>query len=75
MFRSQELILVESMRALLRGLNQDKDTFRQRFLCCCFDLQRCAADDLKHAESRAALLGDLIIPEQAVKNPYATWAN
>lgn len=62
-------------RALRRGLNEDKDTFRQRFLCCMFDLKDCSADDLTHVESRAALLGDLIVSWQAVQNPYATWAN
>lgn len=74
-FMGQEAIMVESMRALLRGLDADKNTFRQRHLYCMFDLAACSLDDLKHAESRAALLGDFIFTGHALLNPYQTWAN
>lgn len=75
MFRGQEAIAVESMRALLRGLNAEKDTFRQRHLYCMFDFAACSPDDLKQAESRASLLGDFIFPGNALLNPYKTWAH
>lgn len=74
-FRSQEAIAVESMRALLRGLNAEKDTFRQRHLYCMFDFSSCSPDDLKQAESRAAHLGDFIFPGNALLNPYQSWAH
>lgn len=75
MFRGQEAIAVESMRALLRGLNAEKDTFRQRHLYCMFDFATCSPDDLKEAESKASILGDFIFPGNALLNPYQTWAN
>lgn len=62
LFRMQEAIAVESMRALLCGLNADKDTFRQRHLFCMFDMAACTQEDVKRAHARATLLGDFIFP-------------
>ena len=73
MFRDQEAIAVESMKALLRGLNAEKDTFRQRHLYCMFELASCSPDDLRQAKSRAASLGDFIFPGNALLDPYQIW--
>ncbi len=75
LYRGQEMILVESFRALKHGLFELKDTFRQRHLVCCFDISLDPPDQIALVEARAAELGDLIIPEQAVSSPYTQWAN
>lgn len=75
MFKGQEAIAVQSMRALLRGLRTEKDTYRQRFLFCLFDITACAPEDVKEAESLAAGLGDLILPGELLANPYQTWTH
>ena len=54
LYRAQEPIAVENMRALLHGLDADKHTFRQRHLFCMFDLSACDPNDVKRAHSRAA---------------------
>jgi hypothetical protein len=74
-YREQEMILVESFRALKRGLFAPKDTFRQRFLVCCFDMSSEAPEEIAAVEARAAELGDMLLPEQAVSSPYSQWSN
>ncbi len=71
-FRSHVDIMVESMSALLRGLNEEKDTFRQRHFYCHFDLSACSQEDIEQAESRAALLGDIILPYEILYS-YQIW--
>lgn len=68
--RGQEAIIVQSIRALRDGLKPEKDTYRQRHLYCMFDLAACLPDDVKWVESRAAFLGDFILPGELLENPY-----
>ncbi len=75
--RGQEAIIVQSIRALRDGLKSEKDTYRQRHLYCMFDLAACLPEDVKWVESRAALLGDFILPGELLENPYnaKSWAH
>lgn len=75
LYRATEMILVESYRALKRGLAAPKETFRKRFLVCCFNLATVPAEDIAAVELLAVELGDLILPEQAVISPYTQWSN
>lgn len=68
--RAQEPIIVESIWSLLRGLEAEKNTFRQRHLYCCFDLASCNAEELQRAEMRAALLGDFIFQHDSLVSPF-----
>ena len=68
--RAQETIIVQNIRALRDGLKLGKDTYRQRHLYCMFDLAACLPEDVKWVESRAAFLGDFILPGELLENPY-----
>jgi len=75
LYRTQEAIAVENLRALKRGLGLAKDTFRQRHLICMFDLAAVPADDATWIWERAAELGDVIVPGDMLPNLYAQWKN
>lgn len=75
LFRAQELILVESLRALKRGLDAEKNTWRQRILCCTFNLSTLPADDAKDLYARASELGDTIVPADLLSSFYEQWKN
>lgn len=75
--RGQEVIIVQSIRALHDGLKSEKDTYRQRHLYCMFDLAACLPEEVKWVESRAAFLGDCILRGELLETPYnaQSWAH
>jgi hypothetical protein len=74
-FRTQETILVESLRALQRGLTAEKGTWRERLLCCKFPLTSIPAEIAKTLYSRASQLRDVIVPADVLLSPYEQWKN
>lgn len=73
LYRTQDAILVESLRALRRGLAADKATWRTRFLLYQFELMSIPADDVKLLWARADELVDVIVPADAVGAVYSQW--
>lgn len=74
--RTQEMIAVESLAALKRGLSAPKDTWRSRHLICMFELGAVPADDVKWLWAHATDLGDIIVPGDAIANVYSQhWKN
>lgn len=73
LYRAQEAILVESLRALRRGLEAEKSTWRSRHLLCQFELSTIPSNDVKQLWARAETLGDVIVPADAIEGLYTSW--
>jgi len=73
-YRSHENIVVKSRAALVAGLKQPKETFRQRNLYCQFDLDRLAAKDLAELEAKASSLGDYVLAGHLLRDVDFVWA-
>lgn len=73
LYRAQEAILVESLRALRRGLDAEKTTWRSRHLLCQFELRTIPSGDVKQLWARAETLGDVIVPADAIEGLYTSW--
>lgn len=69
-FRFQESIVVKNIEALRTGLERDKTSFRQRFICCDFNIK---AKDIKEAQALASKWGDIILPEGMHPNSTLIW--
>lgn len=72
-FRAQEYVNAKSLSALLAGLGEEKNTFRQRFIGCSFAIE---ANDLKKAQAVASQYGDVVLPPEVaelVLDKQANW--
>ncbi|MET2586626.1 PHA-granule associated protein 4 [Ralstonia pseudosolanacearum] len=70
-FRGQENIAVQSLAALaalVAGLSRPKLTFRQRNLCCQFDLDALPADELAKLEAKATVSGGYILAGHLIRD-------
>lgn len=75
LWRSQENILVQDLGALRTGLSLEKTTQHARNLFCAFDLTTVPEDELWKLQTKAASLGDSILPGTACAHPGEAWTS
>lgn len=72
-FRTVEHVSVDSPEALAIGLRKEKQTFRQRYLYCKFDMATVDESRLCELEALAIEHGDYILPGHLLQEPTVTW--
>ncbi|WP_354682245.1 PHA-granule associated protein 4 [Cupriavidus necator] len=72
-FRTVEHVSVVSADALARGLREKKQTFRQRYLYCQFDITALSEDCLCELEALAIGHGDYILPGHRLEEATLIW--
>lgn len=73
LFRAQEYVNAKNLDALFAGLGEEKNTFRQRFIGCSFEIE---TNDLKKAQAVASKYGDVVLPPEVAElvcDKQANW--